>query len=128
MLRPLSFLFAATAFVLAIPASAVEPASATPVAANKLWYRQPAAQWVEALPVGNGRLGAMIFGGAEVERLQINEDTLWGGGPYDPMNPAAREALPEIRGLIAAGDFAKAQSLVQQKFMAKPIHEAPYQT
>jgi alpha-L-fucosidase 2 len=57
--------------------------------ALRLWYRQPAAQWVEALPVGNGRLGAMVFGGVEKERLQLNEDTLWAGGPYDPNNPEA---------------------------------------
>ena len=52
-----------------------------------LWYRQPAdRQWTEALPIGNGRLGAMVFGGVERERLQLNEDTLWAGGPYDPDN------------------------------------------
>ena len=54
-----------------------------------LWYRQPAAQWVEALPIGNGRLSAMVFGGVAEERLQLNEDTLWSGGPYDPANPDA---------------------------------------
>src|SRR5215831_11909300 len=54
-----------------------------------LWYRRPAGQWVEALAVGNGRLGAMVFGGVERERLQLNEDTLWAGGPYDPNNPEA---------------------------------------
>src|SRR5690606_32862776 len=66
----------------------------------KLWYQQPAAQWVEALPVGNGRLGAMVFGGIEHERIQLNEDTLWAGGPYDAANPEAKAALPEIRRLI----------------------------
>ena len=55
----------------------------------KLWYRQPATAWVEALPIGNGRLAAMVFGGVERERLQLNEDTLWAGGPYDPANPGA---------------------------------------
>ncbi len=59
-----------------------------------LWYQQPAAQWVEALPVGNGRLGAMVFGGVGKERLQLNEDTLWAGGPYDPNNPESLAALP----------------------------------
>jgi alpha-L-fucosidase 2 len=93
-----------------------------------LWYRQPAGQWVEALPIGNGRLGAMVFGGVEQERVQLNEGTLWAGGPYDPANPEARAALPEIRRLLAAGDFAAAQALVQRSFMARPIHEAPYQT
>src|SRR5213082_3588702 len=54
-----------------------------------LWYRRPAAQWVEALPIGNGRLGAMVFGGIPEERLQLNEDTIWAGGPHDPANPDA---------------------------------------
>src|SRR6218665_706979 len=61
-----------------------------------LWYERPASQWVEALPVGNGRLGAMVFGGIGQERIQLNEDTLWAGGPYNPANPQARAALPEI--------------------------------
>lgn len=93
-----------------------------------LWYRHPAAQWVEALPVGNGRLGAMVFGGIEQERIQLNEDTLWAGGPYAPANPDARPALPEIRRLIAAGEFQAAQNLVQEKFLARPMRQAPYQT
>jgi alpha-L-fucosidase 2 len=94
----------------------------------KLWYERPAAQWVEALPVGNGRLGAMVFGGVEMERLQLNEDTLWAGGPYNPANPDAREALPEIRRLLAAGDHRSAQDLVAARFMSKPIRQMPYQT
>jgi len=92
-----------------------------------LWYAHPATQWVEALPVGNGRLGAMVFGGIGLERLQLNEDTLWAGGPYNPANPAAREALPEIRRLIAAGELQSAQDLIQQKFMAQPMRQMPYQ-
>src|SRR3954471_1102613 len=54
-----------------------------------LWYREPALHWVEALPVGNGRLGAMVFGGVQEERLQLNDGTLWAGGPYNPVNPEA---------------------------------------
>ena len=65
-----------------------------------LWYERPATQWVEALPIGNGRLGAMIFGGTASERLQLNEDTLYAGGPYDPNNREALAALPEARRLI----------------------------
>ena len=59
---------------------------------HKLWYTAPASAWTHALPVGNGRLGAMVFGGTGRERLQLNEDTLWAGGPYDPTNPAALRA------------------------------------
>lgn len=93
-----------------------------------LWYRQPAKKWVEALPVGNGRIGAMIFGGVEQERLQLNEDTLWAGGPYDPVNPNAREALPEVRRLVFAGEYEKATKLVDEKVMAQPLTQMPYQT
>jgi alpha-L-fucosidase 2 len=76
-----------------------------------LWYRQPAQQWVEALPIGNGRLGAMVFGGVADERLQLNDDTLWSGGPSDWDNPRARAVLPEVRRLIAAGEYAAADRL-----------------
>ena len=62
-----------------------------------LWYPQPARIWEEALPVGNGRLGAMVFGGVFAERVQLNEDTLWSGGPKDGNNPAAAGYLPEVR-------------------------------
>src|SRR5262245_36269482 len=73
-----------------------------------LWYPQPATVWTEALPIGNGRLGAMIFGGIEGERIQLNEDTLWAGGPYDPSNPEALAALPEVRKLVFAGKYKEA--------------------
>jgi alpha-L-fucosidase 2 len=92
-----------------------------------LWYRQPATQWVEALPVGNGRLAAMIFGGVTDERLQLNEDTLWSGGPYDPANPDALAALPQARRLIADGDYKGAFALISEKMMAKPLRQMPYQ-
>jgi alpha-L-fucosidase 2 len=74
----------------------------------ELWYRRPAAQWVEALPLGNGALGAMAFGGVERERLQLNEDSLWSGGPKDWNNPGAREALAEVRRLIREERYAEA--------------------
>jgi alpha-L-fucosidase 2 len=107
-------------------AVAADPAAAPGLLT--LWYERPAAQWVEALPIGNGRLGAMVFGGIEQERIQLNEDTLWGGGPYDPANPEAKAALPEIRRLIAAGEYQAAESLTQQKFMSRPLRQMPYQT
>jgi alpha-L-fucosidase 2 len=71
-----------------------------------LWYRTPATRWIEALPVGNGRLGAMVFGGVGNERWQLNEDSLWTGGPEDADNPAALPALPEIRRLSSEGRHA----------------------
>src|SRR5437899_2285388 len=92
-----------------------------------LWYRRPARQWVEALAIGNGRLGAMVFGGLDRERLQLNEDTLWAGGPYDPANPDAPQYLPEARRLVFAGKYAEASRLIGGKMMAKPLREMPYQ-
>src|SRR3954468_5627852 len=92
-----------------------------------LWYTQPATRWVEALPIGNGRLGGMIFGGAASDRVQLNEDTLWAGGPYDPSNPAALGALPEVRRLIFDGRYRDAQTLIADKMMAKPLRQMPYQ-
>lgn len=74
----------------------------------KLWYRQPAAQWVEALPVGNGRLGAMVFGGVTAERLQLNEDTLWSGPVTTWNTPDAKAALPAVREAIFAGNYTEA--------------------
>jgi alpha-L-fucosidase 2 len=92
-----------------------------------LWYRQPAAVWTSALPVGNGRQGAMMFGGIDSEILCLNEDTLWAGGPYTPDNPEALAALPEVRQLIWDGKYAEAQRLISQKMMAKPLGQLPYQ-
>ncbi len=104
--------------------SAVLSATEPPV----LHYDRPAAEWVEALPVGNGRLGAMVFGGIHQERLQLNEDTLWAGGPYDPANPDALTHLPEVRALIAQGDFAAAQKLADTTLLGQPRIQMPYQT
>jgi alpha-L-fucosidase 2 len=95
---------------------------------QRLWYRRPAKEWVEALPVGSGKLGAMVFGGVSAERLQLNEDTLWAGAPYEPINPEARAALPEIRRLIAAGEYAQAEALADAKFLAQPKRQMSYQT
>lgn len=92
-----------------------------------LWYKRPAQKWVEALPVGNGRLGAMVFGGLPQERLQLNEDTLYAGGPYDPNNPYALAALPEARRLIFAGEYQAADQLIGEQMMAQPIKQMPYQ-
>jgi alpha-L-fucosidase 2 len=108
-----------------------------------LWYREPAAdrpttprppdaaataEWVRALPVGNGRLGAMVFGGVVNERLQLNENTLWAGRPYDPVNPEAKAALPEVRRLLADRRYADAAALASARVMAKPLAQMPYQS
>jgi alpha-L-fucosidase 2 len=92
-----------------------------------LWYDQPANEWVEALPVGNGRLGAMVFGRTKTERLQLNEDTLFAGGPYDPTNPEALQNLPEARRLIFEDRYQEANDLIGRKMMGRPLKQMPYQ-
>jgi alpha-L-fucosidase 2 len=92
-----------------------------------LLYRQPAREWTEALPVGNGRLGGMVFGGAPAERIQLNEDTFWSGGPYDPVNQEALQYLPQVRQLIRDGRYKEAQDLADQKLMGRPRHLQAYQ-
>lgn len=114
--------------VTALAGAVPEHARSAQALKQRLWYRQPAAEWVEALPVGSGKLGAMVFGGVATERLQLNEDTLWAGGPYEPINPEANASLPEIRSLIAAGEFAKAEALADAKFLARPKYQMSYQT
>ncbi|HRT88920.1 MAG TPA: glycoside hydrolase family 95 protein [Bacteroidales bacterium] len=94
----------------------------------KLWYKQPAKQWVEALPVGNGRLGAMVFGDPVAETIQLNENTIWAGSPYRNDNPDAREALPEVRKLIFEGKYGEAQDIINAKFISKISNGMPYQT
>ncbi|TYP73084.1 glycoside hydrolase family 95 protein [Paenibacillus methanolicus] len=79
-----------------------------------LQYNSPATYWTEALPVGNGRLGAMIFGGVERERIQLNEDTLWSGYPKDGNNPQAQAVLPKVRELVAQGEYGEADRLSKQ--------------
>lgn len=92
----------------------------------ELWYEQPATKWVEALPVGNGRLGAMVFGGTARERLQLNEDSLWLGKPAENDNPAARAALPKIRELLFAGKYAEAEQLTNATQICLPDAEKSF--
>ena len=92
-----------------------------------LWYRQPAAEWKHALPIGNGRLGAMVFGGTGVEHIQLNEETLWSGGPYNPVVKGASASLPEIRRLLFAGDVPQAHDLFGRTMMGVPYEQMKYQ-
>jgi alpha-L-fucosidase 2 len=97
----------------------------------ELWYRHPANQWTEALPIGNGRIGGMVFGRVDTEQLQLNEDTLWAGGPYDPVNPQGKAALPEVRRLVFDGKYRQAGQFIAQKvlsFPSWPNSEMPYET
>ena len=96
----------------------------------KLWYTEPAVEWTEALPVGNGRLGAMVFGGVETERIQLNEESVWTGGPIDRSNPEALENLDKVRNLLFEGKYAEGDKLAQEKIMGKRIESGShtYQT
>jgi len=92
-----------------------------------LWYRHPASLWVEALPVGNGRLGAMVFGGVAHERIQFNEQTIWTGEPHDYAHHGAYQSLGKIRELLFAGKQKEAEDLAMQEFMSVPLHQRAYQ-
>ena len=94
----------------------------------ELWYEQPAEEWVEALPVGNGRLGAMVFGGRASERIQFNEDTVWQGEPRSYANSGAHEWLDRIRSLLFQGQQAEAEALAMQRFMSVPLRQKAYQS
>jgi alpha-L-fucosidase 2 len=96
--------------------------------ALKLWYRQPATQWVRALPIGNGRLAAMVFGDVRKEHLQFNEDTVWSGDRRDRSNPEASKAVPEIRRLLQEGHPAAAQALADKTMISIPRALPVYQT
>lgn len=93
----------------------------------RLWYDRPAGPWEEALPVGSGRLGAMVFGGVAEERIQFNEDTLWTGKPHDYVRAGAGEHLAEIRRLIFEGRHDEAAPLVRGKFLSDPVRQKAYQ-
>ena len=94
----------------------------------KLWYDGPATQWVEALPLGNGRIGAMVFGDPVHEQFQLNEETVWGGSPYNNTNPKAKDALPRIRQLIFEGKNKEAQELCGPTICSPSANGMPYQT
>ncbi|MET3615835.1 alpha-L-fucosidase 2 [Rhizobium aquaticum] len=94
---------------------------------NLLWYDEPARIWTDALPLGNGRLGGMVFGGVENDRVQINESTFWSGGPYNSVNPDAFAHLDEVRQAIFAGRYREAEAMASAHLMAKPLKQMSYQ-
>ncbi len=118
-LKTLSLALIAVGF-LCVPARAAGPAP-------HLSFSRPASKWTEAIPLGNGRLGAMDFGGVDDERYQINEDTLWGGVPHDYANPDASQNLNQVRSLIFQGKVAEAEKLAET-MMGKPNLLMPYQS
>lgn len=94
----------------------------------KLWYNAPAADWNEALPLGNGRLGAMVFGNPQQENIQLNENTLWAGGPHRNDNPKSKETLGEIRKLLFAEKYEEARNLANSNYVSQISHGMPYET
>ena len=96
----------------------------------RLWYNRPAMTWTQALPVGNGVMGGMVFGTPAVERIQLNEETLWAGQPNNVINPNAKAALPEVRRLIFEGQYKEAQELANAQVMPQAAGQnmgMPYQ-
>ncbi len=112
-------------FILCIGFCALFSVNATDL---KLWYNKPAQEWEESLPLGNGRLGAMVFGNPAQERIQLNENTVWSGSPNNNDNPNAKENLALIRQLIFEGKYKEAQDLSNAKFISKTSHGMSYQT
>jgi alpha-L-fucosidase 2 len=93
-----------------------------------VWSDRPADKWENAHPVGNGRLGAMVFGRTDKERIQLNEDTFWTGGPYSTVVPGGVEALPEIRKLVFDGSLKLAHILFGRRLMGRPVEQQKYQS
>lgn len=107
----------------AISSWTAETSSTAPM----LWFAQPASKWEEALPIGNGRLGAMVFGGTTDERIQFNEDTLWTGKPHDYVRAGSGDALPEVRRLLAEGKIKETEVLARAKILSDPVRQKAYQ-
>lgn len=94
----------------------------------KIWYDKPAVYWEEALPIGNGRIAAMVYGDPQTEVLQLNEETVSAGSPYQNYNKEAKASLPEIRRLIFEGKYKEAQDMAGEKILSQVGNEMPYQT
>ena len=119
----LPVVLAAASFIV----GAAIQANAAAIPATTLWYAQPAEKWTDALPIGNGRLGAMIFGGIPDERIQFNEDTLWKGRPHDYARAGAEKHLAEIRQLLFDGKIKEAENLTRETFLSDPVRQKAYQ-
>lgn len=105
----------------------MQPLNQAPAQPFSLWYNQPATYWEEALPVGNGRLGAMVYGGVAEELIQLNEDSIWAGPPIPEVKGDVSSTIDEVRQLLFAGKYEEAQRL-QQSIMADRISPRSYQT
>ena len=129
MRRQLLFLVCAVVVAGAVTAAqAPAPLADGAPSSLTLWYRQPAQQWDHAMPIGNGRLGAMVFGSVNRERIQLNESSLWMGGRLDRDSPDALKYLPEVRRLLFAGAPVEAYTLAERHLMGRPQRLQSYQT
>ncbi|MBM3311823.1 MAG: glycoside hydrolase family 95 protein, partial [Candidatus Aminicenantes bacterium] len=95
--------------------------------ATKVWYAHPADKWENAFPVGNGRLGAMVFGRTDAEQIQVNEETYWSGGPYSTVVKGGHDFLPEIQRLVFDGNYKMAHILFGRHLMGYPVEQMKYQ-
>ena len=121
----------AVLLVVSVAVTAISPPSQAQTprrGEHTIWLRSAASQWDHAFPLGNGRMGAMVFGTVNRERIQLNEETLWMGGPRDTDNPEARVALPEVRRLLFEGRPVEAYTLAERKLMGKPWRLESYQS
>ncbi|WP_036374399.1 glycoside hydrolase N-terminal domain-containing protein [Micromonospora sp. ATCC 39149] len=117
-----------TGWTAAAKAGASAPPQVRAAGDMALWYDEPAGtDWLRALPIGNGRLGAMVFGNVDTERLQLNEDTVWAGGPYDSANTRGAANLAEIRRRVFADQWTQAQDLINQTMVGNPAGQLAYQ-
>ena len=116
-----------TLLVVLILLAALCSTSAYAANTHRLWYDRPAQLWTEALPIGNGRLGGMVFGTVANDRIQLNEETIWAGRPNNNANPEAREYLPRVRQLVWEGKYKEAQDMATQHIQSNTNHGMPYQ-
>lgn len=119
-------IFLVTLAILVAACSSTSPSQPEGNGNLKFWYDEPATDWSEALPIGNGRLGAMVFGGVDQEHLQLNEETLWSGGPHSYDNPEALENLSQVRELLDQEEYIKAEALAD-KMLGVPKFQMAYQ-
>ncbi|MEP3837799.1 MAG: glycoside hydrolase family 95 protein [Algibacter sp.] len=126
--KQLKYVLGVCVLVLLVSCKTLEQEKETKTDDLVLWYNAPAANWNEALPLGNGRLGAMVFGNPEHENIQLNENTLWAGGPHRNDNPKAKGALSEIRALLFAGKYDEAHKIANNKFISETSAGMPYET
>ncbi len=113
--------------VTAPAADSAEHGSAQAKGDMLLWYRQPAEKWLEAMPLGNGLMGAMVFGRTQKERIALNESTFWSGRPHDYNDPQAGKYFPQIRDLVFAGKFQEAEKMADEHFYGAPKAQQAYQ-